>query len=486
MFINYITTDQAIKDSMPFIAVSYVHSQYSSLKRQELEIARYLINKFGIRKWPSVWLDRVSNWDSNYGNIIENLKKMNLIYSRAIITLAMIPEVHEAELVNFINKAELYDNNIIENLRNDTKYRNYEKQLRCNVIIKIAYSKWFERAWTFQEQILSSKIECYDGSSILNITTIVHDLIVMNIKGIKQKDIYIKLLSQDSDRLNGRTIYSSFLSNDHEITKSNLILNCKEQRLSLISAMSLVSDRVMGSENIGYEPIESLFKHDFIISDIGVRYNVSIFMNFQKRSSRENCCWLPTRLNTDILYYNNDTFSINYDQSIQLNQGELFLKNNYIWYFGGITQDDMMMFAKLKIKQRTIGCIITHFEKIDLYSADQADILLNMTEMIHAEYEKIIIGMEQIKVNNKIINKKIIKTKVVQNKIVLEWADSKQIIYKDMIKWIIKQVKRSKQFDVQFKVKRSILSKVMSDVSMKINYLLTYSNIKLLIAIFLL
>lgn len=382
MYINYIRTDDILykNSKLKYIAVSYVWSQNDMAK-----LTRYIEKYLQIINQPEVpiWLDKVSNRDELGNNNVDGIKNMNVIYDNATITLAIVPELWYIDLakLNQIEKMKYIDiyymchqlplKDVLSYMPDYHKAYDLMDEVQTNhVIHRLANCEWFRRAWTFQEQILSKKIETIINGKVYNITKIVHDLIVINMYGVNIKTICNKFISNlQADYLTYKDKVSIFLSSfiesnwdsiyideidgTHIRKKCEIQLRCKNRNLSLVEALALVSDRVMGKENKGYEPIESLISDNLIHKGSQEKLPIRVFATNEERMSMyRNMCWLPKRLNTDEeLFVFSHNFVIQPNGMIIIKEGIACIDktgSTILYYIGRVNQD-LGLYVKLHI-----------------------------------------------------------------------------------------------------------------------------------------
>lgn len=123
----------------------------------------------------------------------------------------------------------------------------------------------------------------------------------------------------------------------------------------------------MGKENLGYEPIEALFKNGSIDADIKV-FPVRTIISYEERDQgKENMCWLPVRLNTNHdLKIKNIRVKKLRDNSICINKGLTFIDDNQtIYILVGTDENDLCLYLKLKLVRENKINYITHYDGLE-------------------------------------------------------------------------------------------------------------------------
>lgn len=346
--LQYITTYDIINnlEHIPaYFAVSYVWDQ----NKDEILLEKKLVDalsELGIKPHECyIWLDCYNNRDvGNYTKAM-GIKDMNKVYMYAKQTIAIIPEMMQCYLkqedidkdFERIGNLKMSGDIVADNIVNsetqiDSSWNNINTTgaheiLKKTISYSLCDSQWMYRAWTFQEQILSKNISCMTSRGMMDITELVHDIIILRASGINCKkqlknSIIMHILntqSEDCIKLRSdnevlrREVHNDFNSHggifgwhfdklisqgiDHMRIKGDLITRCRNGTLSLPHAISLVADRIMGTENKDYEPMESMINYKLSYE---VTMHISSFINYEKRSKYKNYCWLPSRLNTRV------------------------------------------------------------------------------------------------------------------------------------------------------------------------------------------
>lgn len=338
---KFITSAQALKFPDSYHCVSYVWSQVSSQQDLIKQIQEYFnyVQLVQLNSFQTyIWFDRISNNGDEKFSPEEGIKNMNKIYANALSTIAIVSELQECILMNERDEdCQISDLEFKNQKQINDKY-DYEAYLAIcldnNMEICLACSQWFRRAWTLQEQILSKVILCKIKNRYVDITKVVHDLVTMEYMGInirRMREIlngpvsvnhYNAILKDKHDFLKTNmsgtgAIYEKLKKNNHAATLTKLSSKCLASDLTLIEGLAIVSNRVMGSENKHYEPIQSLLKDEKTITT--GTYTLRAIISREDRSDMPNLCWLPTRLNTNLGYdVRGAEFTINSDLSITL------------------------------------------------------------------------------------------------------------------------------------------------------------------------
>lgn len=394
--IQFATTHDILSQTIKnYVAVSYVWSQCKSIDRLVQRISTHM-HIGGLNSLP-VWLDQISNKTIDGNNDDYGIKNMNKIYSKATVTIANVPEVTDYK--NWINNPSVRLDAITQDeykYKNANKYYNlnniaindingvYDVIAEENFVNALATSEWFTRAWTFQEQVLSDKIEIMIDDIIIDITNIVHNIIVMNILGknimdmynwsftemwyVKDDDQYAAIMKQRLlESIKKNVVKLNVTHANLAQTKYNIILHCNTSSLALLDAIGLVSNRLMGKENKRYEPIQSLFKLQETLYGNSLIYPLRVIISDERRDTTPNRCWLPSRLNTGTTYtVENIYFKIEDNDTITIRDAYYLLLplSNRIQVFIG-TNHSERVFMNLKIvKRRHIDIIDTHFERL--------------------------------------------------------------------------------------------------------------------------
>lgn len=327
-------------EKQTYVAVSYVWSQvheYGGLHNMVVKIHEY-------NKEKKIWIDQLSNLgkDSDSDTIIRN---MNKIYANCLYVYAVIPEL------------EIYDKVNINEQRLTFKYT--EKQLediQKHVFVRILMSKWFTRAWTLQEQVSPSKIVTSVGKDIIDITTIVKYILYMQTDGLYKEMIIDGLYGKlKVKRIPTKNNYDNWTFDDivqmsvykqfkNDIGNSTIIEMFKS--FGIFEIISMMTNRVMGELNKGFEPLQALIGN-YDIQDLLDNSQGYVNPAIINRSSgvrvKQNKCWIPTRLNYEhediendnIPWYIEDNGTIGYPAiGVRLNHTlkELLLPIGYKYY----------------------------------------------------------------------------------------------------------------------------------------------------------
>lgn len=382
MSYTYINTFDALQGDRSFSAVSYVWDQCNDITILESKLRNMvaLINNVDVTK--EIWLDRVSNRQKGV-NLEYGIKNMNKIYALAKVTFVIIPELEEREIK--IDNIELQSPGWLEKLQ---AIHNY------HLVSIIVRSMWFRRAWTFQEQILSNKLVIQVDNKVVDITSIVHGLIVLNIHGVdirayRENSILFMCNKKNiNENITKREIRNMFkYDNDitttcgieiaelyHEDDLSTLRKKCYNSKLTIIDALSLVSDRVMGAENTGYEPIASLLKPDY--QNMSNANNVrkiplSAILTYEQRNNTlRNMHWLPKRLNTNNEIYSfNRMLSVCDDNHLVIDGGEFYISHDmqHIYFRAGTTLKEGHLYIELSVQKIITPCSCIHHENVNTY-----------------------------------------------------------------------------------------------------------------------
>lgn len=166
------------------------------------------------------------------------------------------------------------------------------------------------------------------------------------------------------------TVLAPIYRKQHKDRLTNMHKRCINAELTLVEALALISNRVAGPENIGYEPIESLVKNAQNIANITDKYNINMICYKAKRSSEQGLCWLPTHVNhkkPELIY--GYTFIYTKQKRIRLNKPDSAIdkqqKNIYVRV--GMTNDKKHIYLRLRITCQVGNSYITHFEEIEYH-----------------------------------------------------------------------------------------------------------------------
>lgn len=478
-----IKTRKALMCENTYMAVSYVWSQYHAIEAIQTEISKVLNN----RDYSSdtyIWLDKMSNKSNTGTNSKFGIRNMNKIYSGAGVTLALIPELEIYE-VNFKQESDniMSKWQYVEKLHTTHDIISFRKDVakitRWDPINCILSSQWMKRTWTFQEQLLSKKIiVCLDGK-ILDISSIVKELLMINLsrnnffKNTGREKLYLRDIStimseEDWNPTKILVRISAFMNEcnwtlcyqhneDFEYNRiqfNRVYNNALLSSIDFLEALVLVSDRLMGSENVGYEPIDSLYDKNISINKV-IRPNLLLPIKMlaigEDRSNINNLCWLPLRLNTDERYILHDIwFRLNRDNMVTLHTEVVYcleedISNAKKIYFeaGNTTDMRARVYIGLDVQDREevddVCIFITHYSDVKSYeylTIPNWYMFYMNNEMKHYSIK---IGRKKkdeevwIKRSCNINTNEIIKCKTVTYDKLILWASSKGIIFKDMI-----------------------------------------------------
>lgn len=311
--LRFISTDTALRFKEKFGAISYVWEQCRDINKLKTEIKEILMVA---KEDCGIWLDQISNRNEENVNDEYGIKNMNKIYMNASFTIAIIPELHNSIVDSKDMEKRIsdkYKNNKNEN--KDLKYNIYD-MADLDYVHVIANSQWFTRAWTFQEQILSRRIITMIRGKIYNIKEIVDSLLVIQVNRGKINDLNNKLragmswYTVDDDYNVNHIGYHEYgninmlidkRTKDFNNIRNNIYNACCKSELTLIKAMSLIGNRLMGSENKGYEPIRSILNEKIILVDKFKDPNIfhlNTIISNEVRSEQNGLCWVPKRLRT--------------------------------------------------------------------------------------------------------------------------------------------------------------------------------------------
>lgn len=272
-----------------YISVSYVWKQFStdSVLLETLTIADSIITRKLLRE-PCYWLDRYSNKHLNNSELQKMVRDMRLVYQNAMYTLALIPEVKYANMTNLWN--------IIHD------------------------SLWMSRCWTLQEQLVSNTIILAIDEVIVDITDIVKSILYKTLfsPSLIITPICVLCKPNTIDTLCNYVKFRTKSENGKWQTRDidmetfwlperikELTSKAKAGQLSALEVTSIMHTRIMGVENVGYEPAMSLMmsetysKNVKIESAITERLNLSCLLTTEKRCSINGYCWRPERLNVE-------------------------------------------------------------------------------------------------------------------------------------------------------------------------------------------
>lgn len=356
----------AVKGKHNYVAISYVWQQWPEFNKLEAKIKEHI--DISINCWrytgkcclcnngiTHVWLDKMSNITVDGSTNIEGIKKMDLVYKRATLTIALIPEMEDS-LVDS-EKLEILAEQVIAEIESDEGYfieriRDYhslERQYKyrktmavLNPTYVLSDSEWFGRAWTFQEQCNSRKIIVMIRKKLYDISEIVKDFLTISvmithrsqyIKAQINKMLYLKSELSVTEMIKNlkyyinyewSAIYDQIVNYENQYSFRDRILKlCQTSRMPIVDLMLMVDDRCMGEENLGYEPIIALARNTTCEYIEDKPYNISILLSDEARSKESNKCWLPKKLKTCNRYVNyNSKFTINCEGKCVIQSGE--------------------------------------------------------------------------------------------------------------------------------------------------------------------
>lgn len=383
---KYITTNEAISGNYKYYAISYVWQQYQTLKKIEAKIEEYFnlehvgdsndeqIQKRGEYGMMLIWLDRVSNRDISGVNSLEGIRVMNKVYQQAEITVALVPELNDslvseekirkdANKLPNANAKYAIDNSLEELLKKEVAYIGWQRYViryvdklqtltKKSLVYSLMTSEWMRRTWTLQEQVLSSKIKTKVHDEIIDITQLVYSIISMNMQVLSEQNILYAvgrpMYSYRDGKISRETAIEALIKNminyrwidadqlvNHDYQKFiNFKNKCHNSNLSILEALSATEKRIMGYENKGFEPVESLLS-DNITDNMTQEYYLKTIIHNSDRSNIKNYSWLPKRLRTEQQEYITDLkFTLCHDNYIRMNESQYIIDhtNKKIYY----------------------------------------------------------------------------------------------------------------------------------------------------------
>lgn len=444
---KYITSKEAIQIPKTYHCVSYVWNQQTSRETLLNLVKDYGEYLAGIGDEYPIWLDIISNRDELGNNSIEGIQVMNRIHAGARSTIAIIAEIRRCILLDdeSVHQLQRQDGAHYENMKLllDTS-KDVSELLDHNLEVILAMSKWFTRAWTLQEQILSNKIMCKIRDHYIDITNIVHDIVTLeylgtnirNIKYIVEQHLLpphkvIDNITHEYRRffIGDGCIYSKLKDMQHDKALNELKYKSATSSLTLVEALALVSCRVMGPENKKYEPIQSLVGDMSTIAE--GHYPIRAFVSNELRSNRNNMCWLPTRLNTDNTYnVRSLNFKLNSDGSITLLSHTLNMHRGFMYHYTGDINEKKRKYIQYKV--RSVNYLTRH---IKLHYIGLIDGEPKRGKTFTSRNYKIDVGYSDERDNLAV------KTRIVDYSKLLKWIDSKKSVLRDMIGALLKSKK---------------------------------------------
>lgn len=286
-----------------YATVSYVWSQrYETKIEQFYSTTRECIDRAIGKPFDGfIWLDRVPNYDNGIRNDLA-INLMAKIYSHARYTVALIPELKRIHIYE-----TMYDNkDVLIDFLNE-------------VIKTIGNSEWFQRAWVFQEQLVSQKIITTINSQTYDITGVVRYILTKDYSAIHREDCYkglaydvnnmIKELWNDKQKRYNheiillymfKNIEDQFIKMDMAKDFDHLQARALKKEISLPDALQLTRNRIAGTSCVGYEPIAGISDLSNLQSTLRYIDLTALHLN-ETRRSEYGKCWLPMRLQTSLV-----------------------------------------------------------------------------------------------------------------------------------------------------------------------------------------